>query len=103
MYRFAKVVYEQMNYDNIPITVLFDKIPDSIIELAEAVEILDLDKSRSTSSEDASYYIIIGSNEDRRAVYIGGRWGSVPWVGNGANELTRAINEYLENTERRVP
>ncbi|MDR2559946.1 MAG: hypothetical protein LBC86_10480 [Oscillospiraceae bacterium] len=102
IHRFANAIYEQMNDDSIPVAALFDKIPDEIVELARAVETLDLDKSYVYNPENSAFYIIIGTDEDRRAVFIGGRWGD---FGDtlGSNELTRMINEYLENTERREP
>ncbi|MDR2559945.1 MAG: hypothetical protein LBC86_10475 [Oscillospiraceae bacterium] len=104
MYRFANVIYEQMNDENIPIIVFFDRIPNDIVELIEIVEILNLDKSVTPRPGDGwIYYVIIGTDEDRRAVMIGDKWGPPGGDDLGGNVLTRAINEYLENTERRVP
>jgi len=102
MNRFANVIYKQMNDDN-PITAQFDKIPDNIIELVTIIETLELDKSGGFGAENWQYHVIIGSDEERQAVFIGYRWGPGGSAIGGANELTRAINEYLENTERRVP
>jgi hypothetical protein len=101
MNRFANFIYEQMNDDNIPVTVLFDRIPDDIIELVKVVETLELDKTGASRPGDYwAYYVIIGADEDRRAVFIGDKWGSDDGDGLGGNELTRAINEYLETTSR---
>jgi hypothetical protein len=104
MHRFANEIYNQMNDENIPIGFQRDRIPDSIIELARIAETLELDVSVTPRPGDSwIYYVIIGTDEDRRAVMIGDKWGPPDGDGLGGNELTRAINEYLETTERRVP
>lgn len=104
MYRFAEVIYNQMNDDSFPVTVLFDEIPNNIINLIEVVETLELDVSVTPRPGDAwIYYVIISEDEDRRAVMIGDKWGPLGGDDLGGNILTRAINEYLETTERREP
>ncbi|MDR2571699.1 MAG: hypothetical protein LBD23_15590 [Oscillospiraceae bacterium] len=102
-HKFANSVYYQMNDDSIPALAQFDKIPYHIIELIERVETLDLDKSRGFGAGNWTYFVIIGTDEDRRVVFIGYRWGTGGSLEGGANELTRAINEYLETTEIREP
>ena len=102
IYRFANVIYNQMNDDNIPIGFQRDRIPDNIIDFVETVGIADLDTNHYYGAENWMYYIIIGTDEERRAEKIGSRWGDFGDT-SGSNELTRMINEYLETTSRNPP
>ncbi|MDR2571698.1 MAG: hypothetical protein LBD23_15585 [Oscillospiraceae bacterium] len=103
MYRFANAIYEQMNDDSIPVLVQFDKVPNNIIEFVETVGIVGLDTNHYYGADNWMYYIIINTDGERRAEKIGSRWGNDFNDTLGSNELTIMINEYLENTERRVP
>jgi hypothetical protein len=97
MYRFLNVVYNQMNDDSIPTAAQLNRIPDEIIELGKIVETLELDTLVGLPAENWDYYIIVGTDEDRRAIFIGDRKNP-----RGGNELTRMINEYLEPIIGRV-
>jgi hypothetical protein len=98
-YRFANVLYNQINDDSIPLLFKYDKTPDDIIEILEIIDIAELDKNHYYGADNWMYYIIVGADENRRAEKVGSRWGD---FGDtlGSNELTRAINEYLETTSR---
>jgi hypothetical protein len=100
IHRFANAIHNQMNDDSIPVLFQLDSIPDNIIELSRTADIADFNKSTGIADENWVYYIIVGTGEERIAIYIGGRWGSDGFQSGGSNELTRAINEYLETTNR---
>jgi len=101
MYKFANEIYKKMNDDSIPVVVQYDKTPENIIKLMETIEVSNLDASVGFGADNRRYYVIIGSDEDRQAVFIGGKWGS-DGDKRGGNELTRAINEYLETTTGQI-
>jgi len=99
MHRFANVIYDKMNDDNIPIGFQRGRISNEIIELARIVETLEFKNCQEPHPGDRrDYYIIIGVDENRYAVHVG--CGVYPCY--QTDELPRAINEYLETTTGQI-
>jgi hypothetical protein len=101
MYRFATIIYEQMNDESIPVVAEYDKTPDRIIEISNIIDtFVDLGSSDAPyhPGNRKDYYIITGTDTYKRAVRIG--CGLYPCY--TTNEVAGQIHEYFETTTGRL-